>query len=211
MSGDRVRVGIADDHDLFREGIAALLGRDPRLLLAGQASDAPGAVRLVDELEPDVLLLDVSMPGDPPRTTIARIRRTHPAVRIVVLTMHQDSRLRTELVRAGASAYVTKTEPSGSLIAAILHAAATDPPQSGSVHDPREDEVLSAREYQVLRLIAQAYSNREIAGELHIAEGTVKRHANNINAKLGSTSRIDAVRKATTLGILAAQSTVVAD
>ena len=208
MTETRIRVGIVDDHDLFREGIAALLGRDPRVVVVGQASDSTGAQKLVDSLAPDVLLLDVSMPGDPPRATIAHIRRSHPAVRIVILTMHQDARLRDDLLAAGASAYVTKSEPSGTLIATILHAAATEPPAPGATNGLLSNDLLSPREYEVLRLIAQAYSNKEIADELRIAEGTVKRHANGINTKLGSTSRIGAVRTATTLGILTAQSTL---
>jgi DNA-binding NarL/FixJ family response regulator len=126
----------------------------------------------------------------------------------VILTMHQDTRVRADLISAGASAYVTKSEPSSTLIATILHAAATPPPPLGAGDDVHAEYLLSSREYDVLRLIAQAYSNKEIADELSIAEGTVKRHANNINTKLGSTSRIDAVRKATTLGILTAQTTL---
>ncbi|HWD61829.1 MAG TPA: response regulator transcription factor [Humibacter sp.] len=207
MTG-RIDVGIADDHDLFREGLVALLGRDSRLRVVGQASDSHGALELVRARHPLVLLLDVSMPGDPARMTIARVKRMQPDLRVVVLTMHQDVHLQSELLAAGASAYLTKTAPSSDVVAAILHAATTDSPQTPPGAEEGHSDLLSEREYAVLRLIAQAYSNKEIGAELNIAEGTVKRHANNINIKLGATSRIDAVRKATRLGILPSQATL---
>ncbi|GAB3396860.1 response regulator transcription factor [Humibacter soli] len=207
MTG-RIDVGIADDHDLFREGLVALLGRDARLRVVGQASDSRGALELVRVRRPLVLLLDVSMPGDPARMTIARVKRMQPDLRVVVLTMHQDVHLRSELLAAGASAYLTKTAPSSEVVAAILHAATTDSPMAAPGAEDGHSDLLSEREYAVLRLIAQAYSNKEIGKELSIAEGTVKRHANNINIKLGATSRIDAVRKAARLGILPSQATL---
>ncbi len=208
MSERTVSVGIVDDHDLFREGIAALLRREGRITIAGQAADSEGAVDLVRDFSPDVLLLDVSLPGDPARTTILRSLRLEPDLRIVILTMHQDALLRSELLTAGARAYLTKTAPSAELVSTILRVA-TERSVARVVEDAEPSEnsrILSAREHEVLRLIAQAYSNREISDELHVAEGTVKRHTTNIYAKLGASSRIDAVRKATRLGILTAQT-----
>jgi DNA-binding NarL/FixJ family response regulator len=209
VSERTISVGIVDDHDLFREGIAALLRREGRISIAGQAADSDGAVALVRDFSPDVLLLDVSLPGDPARTTILRSLRLDPKLRIVILTMHQDALLRSELLAAGARAYLTKTAPSAELVSTILRVA-TERSVAWSVDEDAEpsenSRILSAREHEVLRLIAQAYSNREISDELHVAEGTVKRHTTNIYAKLGASSRIDAVRKATRLGILTAQT-----
>lgn len=205
MNDEQVRVGIVDDHDLFREGIVALLGRDGRVRVVGAANDSASALELVDAKRPDVLLLDVSIPGAPARVTIARIRRRVPQTRVVVLTMHQDALLRADLLAAGASAYLTKTAPSAELVTTILAAVRAELPASADDGNSGTS-ILSAREQQVLALVAQALSNREIAETLGIAEGTVKRHTTSIYAKLTATSRIDAVRKATRLGILTTQT-----
>jgi DNA-binding NarL/FixJ family response regulator len=207
MSGPLIRVAIADDHDLFREGIVAIFEQDPRLFVVAQASEGDGAVAMAVQEDPDIVLLDVEMPGPPVMTTVARIRRLAARSRIVVLTMHRDSVLRSELHRAGVSAFLTKSMPSAELRAALHRVADAAEPLCGQLDrpGPRAAEtrsLISSREHEVLRLIARAHSNAEIASVMSITEGTVKRHTSNLYAKLGAVSRMDAVHKAVRIGLL---------
>lgn len=202
MNAGRRTLVIIDDHSLFRQGIRALL--ESAFDIVGEGGTSYDALRLVADTSPDVLLLDVELPGIPAEQTITRIRRDHPEVAIVVLTMHNDVALERQLLRAGASHYVTK-KISGDDLALVVSGAK---PAPATVWPPSDDAgagahaILTARELEVLRMIAQAYTNRDISMQLHIAEGTVKRHTTNMYLKLGATSRIDAVRKASRLGLL---------
>lgn len=196
----RRAIVVIDDHTLFREGLRGLL--EDRLSVVGEGGSSSDALRLVREHEPDVLLLDVEIPGAPAEQTIAQIRRSHPAVAIVVLTMHSDSVLQRQLVRAGASQFVVKTVSGEALVSIVEEATpgCGEAEARGAADD--NAGLLTVREREVLRMIAQAYTNREISVRLRIAEGTVKRHTTNMYLKLGATSRIDAVRKAARLGLL---------
>ncbi|GAA4156858.1 response regulator transcription factor [Leifsonia shinshuensis] len=194
-------VVLADDHALFRQGVRALIERD--FDVVGEASDGNTAIRLVEETTPDVLLLDVEMPGPPTEQTIRTVRRRSPRTAVVILTMHTDAVLQRQLTRAGASAFANKSISETALrqlIAAAQPLAATPPDDTSQRNQP--DGVLTERELEVIRMIAQAYTNREISTRLNITEGTVKRHTTNIYAKLGATSRIDAVRKVVRLNLL---------
>lgn len=206
MSGSVIRVAIADDHDLFREGIVAIFQQDSRLLVVAQASDGDGALAVAVNDDPDIILLDVEMAGPPVMATARRIRRLAPRTKIVILTMHRDSVLRSELHRAGVSAFLTKTMPSADLRVALHRVADANPQISAARTDPalrtEPRSLISRREHEVLRLIARAYSNAEIATLMSITEGTVKRHTSNLYAKLGAGSRMDAVHKATRVGLL---------
>jgi len=206
MSGSVIRVAIADDHDLFREGIVAIFEQDSRLLVVAQASDGDGALAVAVNDDPDIILVDVEMPGPPVMATVRRIRRLAPRTKIVILTMHRDSVLRSELHRAGVSAFLTKTMPSADLRVALHRVADANPQISAARTDPalqtEPRSLISRREHEVLRLIARAYSNAEIATLMSITEGTVKRHTSNLYAKLGAGSRMDAVHKATRVGLL---------
>lgn len=201
MSNAPRTVVLIDDHGMFRQGIRALI--EGRFLIVGEGGSSEEALTLVAEHSPDVLLLDVEIPGTPAEQTIARIRRHHPQTAVVILTMHSDAVLERQLLRAGAAAFVTKTVGSEQLIAVIARATPpTGEPAEASVDAEAAGAILTVREQEVLRMIAQAYSNRDIAMSLSIAEGTVKRHTTNMYEKLGATSRIDAVRKAARLGLL---------
>ena len=207
MSGSVIPVAIADDHDLFREGIVAIFQQDARLLVIGQASDGDGALAVAVKDDPDIILVDVEMPGPPVMATVRRIRRLAPRTKIVILTMHRDSVLRSELHRAGVSAFLTKTMPSADLRVALHRVADANPTIAASTGTdpdsaPQPRSLISRREHEVLRLIARAYSNAEIASLMSITEGTVKRHTSNLYAKLGAGSRMDAVHKATRVGLL---------
>lgn len=201
MNDETRTVVLIDDHGMFRQGIRALI--EDRFRIVGEGGSSEEAWALVSEHSPDVLLLDVEIPGVPAEQTIARIRRHHPETAVVILTMHSDAVLERQLLRAGAAAFVTKTVGSEQLIAVIARAT---PPVGETAEAGADAEaagaILTVREQEVLRMIAQAYSNRDIAMSLSIAEGTVKRHTTNMYEKLGATSRIDAVRKAARLGLL---------
>ncbi|PWC04436.1 two-component system response regulator [Agromyces badenianii] len=196
-SAASVTVVIADDHELFRDGLRAMLTAADGVRVVGEAATHDQAYERVLATRPDVLLLDVEMPGIPVLSTISRVRAEAPATRILIVTMHRDRVLANHLRAAGAAGFVSKSAPASELVDAI-HAAIDVP-------DPiRRPElvasVLSLREKEVMRLIAQGLSNDEIGRSLSISVGTVKRHNTNIFSKLGATSRTDAVRKASRLG-----------
>jgi DNA-binding NarL/FixJ family response regulator len=194
-------VVLIDDHSVFRQGIRALI--EGRFHIVGEGGTSEDAWQLVGLHAPEVLLLDVEIPGIPAEQTVSRLRRHHPETAIVILTMHSDAVLERQLLRAGAAEFVTKNVDSEQLIAVISRATAPlGEPGDIAADDEIGATILTVREQEVLRMIAQAYSNRDIATMLSIAEGTVKRHTTNMYEKLGATSRIDAVRKAARLGLL---------
>ncbi|MFE3663612.1 response regulator [Streptomyces sp. NPDC059164] len=206
-----IRVVIADDHTLFREGITEILTSSGDIEVVGEAHSGQDACSRAAELRPDVVVLDVEMPGQGVRETLPQLRRVSPRSRVIVLTMHDDVVLARELLSLGASGYLVKGSTRHELVSAI-HSAVVD---RGPGHvilsvsqrgldrvDRSPDEILSAREREVLALTAQALSNSQIARRLSIAEGTVKRHLRNIYTKLGAVSRMDAVNKAMAASII---------
>jgi DNA-binding NarL/FixJ family response regulator len=210
-TGGVIRVVIADDHTLFRQGIRELLSTDENFEVVGEGATGADAVQLVREHHPDVILLDVEMPGPGPTATVKWLHRAAPNTRIVVLTMHDDPALVHDLLESGASAYLVKTIVREELMAAVRSVSRTESHVLLSVsretiegldRQRPESGLLSVREMDVLGLVAQALSNGQIATRLFITEGTVKRHLTNIYTKLGAVSRVDAVRKATAAGLL---------
>jgi DNA-binding NarL/FixJ family response regulator len=209
-----IRVVLADDHTLFRQGIREMLSTDPGLRVVGEAANGPDAVALAVTQRPDVLLLDVEMPGPGAAAVIREVRRASPRTQVIVLTMHDDADVVRELLNCGAAAYLVKTILRDELLAAVRSVAS----RSGTVlltvsrhtvsqlDAPRSREPntgpLTERELEVLRLIAEAYSNAQIASRLHITQATVKRHLTNIYAKLNAVSRVDAIRKASAAGLI---------
>lgn len=195
-------VVIVDDHGLFREGLHGILGKDPTLSVVGEGANSEDARTLVADLRPDVLLLDVEMPGHPAESTVRWVTRMYPDTATVILTMHVDRILEGILRAAGAAHYLQKTVASSELLEVVR----TVRPQVSStsvsaVTEQEQGPLLTSRECEVLHLVALAYSNREIGTLLVLAEGTVKRHVSNIFVKLEVTSRMGAVRRATTLGL----------
>lgn len=199
---NRLTLAIADDHVLFREGLIAILSGDDRLCVVGQAGDGDDAVELVRRSRPAMLLLDVSMPGRPASSTIATVKRLNPAPLVVILTMHDDRALRNSLLSVGAVAFLSKTMPSLDLIERIVALGDESSRELMTDRDIHSASGVTHREAEVLRLVGEACSNRQIALRLNIAEGTVKRHLNNVFEKLGATSRLDAVKKAALHGIV---------
>ncbi|GAA1799440.1 response regulator transcription factor [Luedemannella flava] len=205
----RIRVALADDHTLFRQGVREMLSTDSGLEVVGEASNGPAAVAMATEHQPDVLLLDVEMPGPGAGPVIREVRRVCPQTQVIVLTMHDDADVVHELLGSGAAAYLVKTILRDELVAAV-RSVAREPEtvllsisrQTVSRLDaqrtrPEADNPLTERELQVLKLTALAFSNAQIASRLHITQATVKRHLTNVYAKLQAVSRVDAIRKAT--------------
>ncbi|MCZ2819819.1 response regulator transcription factor [Modestobacter sp. VKM Ac-2977] len=200
-----IGVLLVDDHQIFRESLAALLTVDPGLVVLAEAGTGEEALRLARQHRPDVVLLDVEMPGQSVLTTLSELIAEEPAPRVIVLTMHEDAGLARQLLVRGASAYLVKTVGYRKLLSVVRAGMAessdvvtmTMSRRSLAPMPAETSNVLSPREVEVLTLAARARTNQQIAGDLEISEGTVKRHLSNVNVKLGATSRLDAVRRAT--------------
>jgi NarL family two-component system response regulator YdfI len=210
-----IRVLIADDHMVVREGLRAILDTAADLLAVGEAADGAEAVRLVAEVAPDVVLMDLRMPGMDGIEAIGRIKARHPDVQVVILTTYDDDDYIVRGLRAGARGYLLKDTGRNVLLETIRAAARGESLLPSEVVDkvvahlerPREVEsaILSRREGQVLALIAAGAANKEIARELGIAERTAKAHVTSIFNKLGASSRAEAVAIALRSGLLSSE------
>lgn len=224
------RLVVVDDHDLVREGLKAMLSVEPDLDIVGEAADGEAAVDLCRELTPDLALMDVRMPGVDGLAATRAIKQQLPRVSVLILTVHENQDYMLEAIRAGASGYVLKDAPREQLVTAIrkvlagestlnrrlatqlIHHLASEvyeraEPASENSH--REDpervamlESLTARETEVLKLLALGHTNRKIAETLFISVGTVKNHVEHLFAKLGVSDRTQAVVRAFELRII---------
>ena len=212
-----VRVLLADDHTMFRQGLREMLSTDGAIEVVGQADNGEEAVALARRLRPDVVVLDVEMPVMGAEEAIGPLLRVSPPPGIVVVTMHDDPRLVRRLLAMGASAYLVKSASMQELISAVRTAA--EAPEEGGPSDenvvivvPRSrlekieegNDELSHRELEVMLLVARGLSNRQVAQALHLSEATVKRHLANIYPKIGVSSRGEATRKALSEGWISA-------
>lgn len=193
---------VVDDHQLFRHGVIAVIEQLSNFVLAGQGESSRDAIELARSHRPSLLLLDVELDERPASSTIRHIKRESPETTIVMLTMHHAPVLKKELLDAGAHAFFSKTIAIDSLVAGLRAMQG----QPGAAHkaEPGGDLGLNTnltfREAQVLRLIAEARTNRDIGQRLSIAEGTVKRHTSSIFQKLSVSSRMEAASRAELLG-----------
>lgn len=195
---DRIRIVIVDDHTLLREAVGDVLRVEPDIAVVGQAGDAGEAVAVVRRTRPDIVLLDMEIPGGQPAEVTRRLAEASPYSRMIVLTMYDSPALVREMLDLGVHAYLHKSVSRLDLAEAIrgvYHGERVVLSVSPEVK-ATDPGVLSTREREVIALVAEALSNRQIAARLHITEGTVKRHLRNIFDKLGAVSRIDAVNKA---------------
>lgn len=202
-----VRVLLVDDHDLLRTGLATVLAVDPEIEVVGEAADGITAVRLAGELQPDVVLMDVEMPGGDGIVATAEIRRRGLPARVLVLTTFDTDDYVVAALRAGASGFLLKTTPPRELTAAVLACAAGETTLGPTVLQRLVDTYvagpapatvaalasLTPRETEVLRVMARGRSNAEIGSELYLAETTVKTHVARILHKLGARDRVQAV------------------
>lgn len=217
-NGRSIRVLLADDHTMFRQGLKEMLSTDEGIEVVGEAENGAEAVALTQDLKPDVVILDVEMPVMGAAGAMDRLLRLSPAPSIVVVTMYDDPRLVREFLGQGASAYLVKSASLEELLTAVHTAAESH----AEAHDenvvmvvPREafqraerateEGGLSARELEILLLVARGLSNRQISRTLNVAEATVKRHLANLYPKMGVSSRGEATRKAFLEGWISAR------
>jgi len=208
-----IRVLIADDHAVLRAGLRMLLDAQTDMEVAGEAGDGSEVSRKARALQPDIVLMDLTMPGPPSGEVIRQVLRACPKTRVLILTMHDDSAYLASAMAAGAAGYVVKKVADSELLLAIraVHAGRTfvdltqtlRPPQalpgSGRVQRPKE---LSRRERDVLRLLAQGHSNQQIADHMSVSVKTVETYRTRLRQKLGLRERAELYRFAVESGIL---------
>lgn len=205
-----IRVLIVDDHTLFRSGIRLLLQRQEGFEVVGEAGDGLEGIKRAKQLSPDVVLLDLHMPGVSGREAVKTINEEVPGARVVILTVSEDAEDLVDCLRAGAAGYLLKNIETEFLVDALQRAARGEPVMSPQMTGklvqelrtyPREAAVpaqdverekLSPREKEIITLLAKGASNKEVARALNVAESTVKIHVQNILKKLNLTSRVQA-------------------
>jgi two-component system, NarL family, invasion response regulator UvrY len=212
VNGSGHAIMLVDDHAVVREGYRSVLQKQPGLRVVAEASDGAEAYRLFKVAEPDLVIMDLSMPGIGGIEAIRRIRQWDKRARILVFTMHQNAAFAVQAIRAGASGYVTKTSPPETLVHAVMDVLAGKIAISPDIgHELALSrlagevvvaDVLSAREFEVLRMLLAERTTEEIAEALHISPKTVANLHSLIKDKLGVSSDIELVRLALRQGIL---------
>lgn len=214
-----IRLLLVDDHSILRAGLRMLFAAEEDMQIVGEAGSGQEALRLVRELQPDVVIMDVAMPGMTGIEATRRIKEAYPGVAVLALTMHEDEQYFFEMLNAGASGYIPKRAAPDDLIAAVrvvfqgnvfLHATLARFLMHDVLHDALEGrnvpdtlkEPLTEREREVLTLIAEGLTSREIGERLVVSPKTVDRHRENIMAKLNLHSRVELVKYAISRGLL---------
>ncbi|MFE2302825.1 response regulator [Streptomyces sp. NPDC059445] len=206
----RISLLIVDDHPVVRDGLRGMFESAPGFTVLGDAADGAEAVERAAVLDPDVILMDLRMPGGGGVDAIAELTRRRSRARVLVLTTYDTDSDTLPAIEAGATGYLLKDAPRDDLFTAVRAAAqgrtvlspAVASRLVSAVRAPASAETLSAREREVLALVAKGTSNREIARELFISEATVKTHLTHVYAKLGAKDRAAAVATAYERGIL---------
>jgi two-component system response regulator DegU len=207
---NKIRIVVVDDHPLLREGLIKILSLEDTLEVVGEARDGKTAVQIVEELQPEVVLMDINLPGMDGIQACKVIKSKYPEIQVIALTVYDDDKHVLEIVRAGANGYLLKDVEPENLLRAIKEAAAGKSPLHPKIASKllnefsrlaqttkaAEQEILTPREREVLSLIAKGTTNRLIAKELFISEKTVKNHITNIFRKLDVKDRTEAVVEA---------------
>jgi two-component system nitrate/nitrite response regulator NarL len=214
-----IRVLIVDDHTLFRSGIKLLLQRQEGFEVVGEAGDGLEGIKRAKQLNPDVVLLDLHMPGVSGREAVKTINEEVPGARVVMLTVSEDAEDLVDCLRAGAAGYLLKNIETEFLVDAIQRAARGEsvmspqmtgklvqelrhPKEASAPSTEAEREKLSPRETEIILLLAKGASNKEVARALNVAESTVKIHVQNILKKLNLSSRVQAAVYAVEHGLV---------
>jgi DNA-binding NarL/FixJ family response regulator len=206
---NRIRLVIADDHPVVRDGLRGMLENQPDFEVVGDAADGTAALRLADELEPDLILMDLRMPVMDGVTATREIKSRHPGIQVLVLTTYDSDADILPAIEAGATGYLLKDTSREELYRAIRSAARGETVLApavarrliGRMRAPVEEQ-LSSRELEVLGLVASGASNNDIASRLHISQATVKSHLIHIFGKLGVSDRTAAVTVALQRGLI---------
>jgi DNA-binding NarL/FixJ family response regulator len=192
-----VRVLIADDHGIVRSGLRLLLERQPDIEVVAEAADGAEARELAIRERPDLAILDVKMPKLTGLQATREIKAQAPEVAVLILSMHDDERYVAEALKAGASGYVVKTQADTDLVAAIRAVERGEP-----FPVPKAQGTLTPREEEIVKLVAEAHTSKEIAAILHLSEKTVENHRANAMRKLGMRDRVELVRYAIRRGLI---------
>jgi two-component system response regulator NreC len=216
----KIRVLIVDDHAIVRAGLRMLINPQPDMEIVGEASEGPEALRQAREANPDVLTLDLTMPGGGGLKILERLRQACPQTRVLVLTMHEDPSYLRAALAAGASGYVAKSAVDADLLAAIrsvaqgrtfvtmnlsdigTHQVLGDQPTHTELLPRPHIKLLSSREQEVLKLLAQGYTNQEVGTRLCLSVKTIETYRARLADKLGLRSRADLTRYALEVGLL---------
>jgi DNA-binding NarL/FixJ family response regulator len=210
-----IKVLIADDHAIVRAGLRTLIHAEPTMELVGEAAGGYETIDLLEKAQPEVLVLDLSMPDLDGIAVIKKIKPQFPALRILILTIHEDEGLLRAALKAGASGYILKGAAESELISAVRTILRgelyVDPSMvrkllsdevAQVVQPPQPIEALTPRETEVLKLIVQGYTNRQIGDELNISIRTAESHRSNLSDKLGLHNRVELVRFAREHGLI---------
>jgi DNA-binding NarL/FixJ family response regulator len=216
IKGAPIKVLLVDDHTMFRQGLREMLSTDEGVLVVGEAENGSEAIALADREEPDVVILDVEMPGISAADTLEALLALSPAPKVLIVSMYDSPRLVRDLLGRGAGGYLVKSASLEELLGAVHRAARA--PHGSQDKDvilavPRsvlekaggaDERRLSGREQEILLMAARGLSNRRISDSLHISEATVKRHLANVYEKMGVGSRGEASQKALSEGWITA-------
>jgi DNA-binding NarL/FixJ family response regulator len=192
-----MRVLIADDHGIVRSGLRLLLERQPDIEVVAEAADGAKARELAIRERPDLAILDVKMPKLTGLQATREIKAQAPEVAVLILSMHDEERYVSEALKAGASGYVVKTQADTDLVAAIRAVERGEP-----FPVPEARDTLTPREEEIVKLVAEAHTSKEIAAILHLSEKTVENHRANAMRKLGMRDRVELVRYAIRRGLI---------
>ena len=212
---ESITVVVVDDHNLFREGLKEILHASDDIRVVGEAGDSASAVEMVGRWRPQVVLLDIEIPGEEVTQTVRRMHEASPESQVIILSMYEGPHFLRSLLRVGIRGYLLKSVSRHELISMVRGARTRDDrvllsvSRASLAHLEGETApgVLSQRESEVLQLAAEARSNTQIARRLGLTEGTVKRHLSNIYGKLGAVSRLDAVNKASAAALISVPKT----
>lgn len=210
-----IRILIVDDHRILRAGLIKLLSPDSDIEVVGEATSGEQAIQMAQEIKPEIILMDIGMPGMDALEVVRTITQTMPATRVLMLTMHEDSALVQAYIRAGASGYIMKRAAESELIDAIhavqrgiiyihpsLIQSILDPQPVNRAANRETNATLTLREIEVLAMIVRGHTNRQIASALNLSVRTVESHRSNITDKLNLRSRVELVRYAMEHGLV---------